>query len=161
MRNTDPQQCPCLLSDLSLQHLAAAMAHCCVKILKPKQFVSLPIRSVHIKPSLVETDPTDVLLGHPQGKPRNPVSRKQATRCHAPQIASESLSRAATDSSLPDRLLGPRAAQKALSSTDLLRQSIWWSYDVARASTRHLGFRHLLHAPVDLARAFHAPKHCC
>ena len=115
--------------------------------------MSLPIRSVHIKPLPVETDPTDVLLGLPRGKLRNPVNRKQATRLHAPQIASESLSRAASDSSLPDRLLGPRAAQTALSSIDLLDLKIWWSYEVARASTRHLGFRHLLHAPVDLARA--------
>ena len=65
-----------------------------------KQSVSLPIRSVHIKPSPVETDPTDVLLGIPQGKPRNLVNRNQATRRHAPQIASEAISRAASDSSL-------------------------------------------------------------
>ena len=129
------------------------MAHCCVQFLKTKQSVSFPTRSVHIKPSPVETDPTNVLLGLLRGKPRNPVNLKQATHRHAPQIASESLSRAASDSSLPDRLLGPRATQTALSSTDLLRLRIWWSYDIVRASTRHLGFRHLLHAPVDLARA--------
>ena len=35
---------------------------------------------VHIKLSPVETDPIDVLLGLPRGKPRNPVNRKQATR---------------------------------------------------------------------------------
>ena len=128
---------------------------------KPKQSVSLPIRSVHIKPSPVEIDPTDVLLGLPRGKPRNPDNQKLATRLHAPLLAPKSLSRAASDSSLPDRLLGPRTAHTALSSTDLLDLRIWWSYDVARASTHHLGFRHLLHAPVDLARAFHAPKHCC
>ena len=108
---------------------------------------------MHIKTSPVETDPTDVLLGLPQGKPRNPDNQKQATRRNAPQIVSESLSRATSDSSLPDRLLGPHATQTALSSTDLLRLRTWWSYDVARASTRHLGFRHLLHASVDLARA--------
>ena len=137
------------------------MAHCCVQILKPKQSVSLPIRSVHIKPSPVETDTTDVLLGLSRGKPRNQVNQKLTTRRHAPQLASENLPRAALDSSLPDRLLGPRAVQTALSSTDLLGLRIWWSYDVERASTRHLGFRHLLHVPVDLARAFHALKHCC
>ena len=115
--------------------------------------MSLPIRSVHIKPSPVETDPTDVLLGLPRRKPRNPDNQKLATRLHAPLLAPESLSRAASDSSLPDRLLSPRAAHTALSSTDLLDLRIWWSFDVARASTRHLGFRHLLHAPVDLARA--------
>ena len=97
-------------------------------------------RSVHIKPSPVETDPTDVLLGLPRGKPRNPVSQKLATRRHAPQLASESGSRAALDSSIPDRFLGPRAAQTALSSIDLLGLKIWWLYDVACASTRHLGF---------------------
>ena len=115
--------------------------------------MALPVRSVHIKPSPVETDPTDVLLGLPRGKPRNPVSQKLATRRHAPQLASESGSRAALDSSIPDRLLGTRAALKALSSTDLLGLRIWWSYDVARASTRHLDFWPLLHAPVTK----HAP----
>ena len=123
--------------------------------------MSLPIRSVHIKVLPVETDPTDVLLGLPRGKPRNMDNQKLATRLHTPLLAPESLSRAASDFSLPDRLLGPRAAHTALSSTDLLDLRIWWSYDVARASTRHLGFWHLLHAPVDLARAYHAPKHCC
>ena len=97
--------------------------------------------------------------------PRPPARKTQKSGqpkpSHAPQIASESLSRAASDSSLPDRLLGPRAAQTALSSTDLLRLRIWSSYEVARASTRHLGFQHLLHASVDLARAFHTLKHCC
>ena len=120
-----------------------------------------PIRSVQIKTSPIETDPTDVLLGLPRGKPRNPDNQKLATRLHVPLLAPKSLSCVASDSSLPDRLLGPRAAHTALSSTDLLDLRIWWSYDVTRASTRHLGFRHLLHASVDLARAFHAPKHCC
>ena len=129
------------------------MAHCCVQILKPKQSVSLPIRFVHINPSPVEIDTTDVLLGLPRGKPRNSVNQKLTTRCHALQLAPENLPHAASDSLLPDRLLGPRVAQTALSSTDLLGLRIWWSYDVAHASTRHLGFWHLLHAPVDLARA--------
>ena len=132
------------------------MAHCCVQFLKPKQSVSLPIRSVHIKPSPVETDPIDVLLGLPRGKPRNLDNQKLVTRLHAPLLASESLSRAASNSSLPDRLLGTRAALKALLSTDLLGLRIWWSYNVARASTCHLGFRHLLHAPVNM----HAPPTC-
>ena len=126
-----------------------------------KKSVPLPIKSVHIKTLPVETDPTNVLLGLPRGKSRNPVNRKLTTRRHVPQLAPENLPRAASNSSLPDRLLGPRAAQTALLSTNLLSLRIWWSYDVARASTHHLGFRHLLHAPVDLARAFHAPKHCC
>ena len=125
------------------------MAHCCVQILKPKQSVSLPIRYVHIKPLPIKTDPTDVLLGLPRGKPRNLVNRKLSTRRHAPQFASESLSRAASDSSNPDRLLGTRAALKASPSTDLLGLRIWWSKDAARASTRRLGFCLLLHAPVN------------
>ena len=76
--------------------------------------------------------------------PRPPARKTQKSvqpkASHAPQLASESLSRAASDSSLPDRLLGTRAAQTAFPSTDLLGLRIWWSYDVARASTRHLGF---------------------
>ena len=80
------------------------MAHCCVQILKPKKSVSLPIRSVHIKPSPVETDPTDMLLGLPRGKPRNPINRKLDTRRHAPQLAPENLPRAASDSWLLDRV---------------------------------------------------------
>ena len=96
--------------------------------------MSLPIRSVHIKPSPVETDPTDVLLGLPRGKPKNLNNQKLATRLHAPLLALESLSHAASNSSLPDRLLGTRAAQTAFSSTDLLGLRIWWPYDVARAT---------------------------
>ena len=112
------------------------MAHCCVQILKPKQFVSLPIRSVQIKPSLVETDPTDVLLGLPRGKPRNPVNRKLDMRRHAPQLAPENLPRAASDSSLPDHLLGTRAALKASTSTDLQNLRLRPSSDLTRALTR-------------------------
>ena len=44
------------------------------------QAVPLPIRFVHIKTSPVETNPTDVLLGLPRGKPRNPVNRNLPTR---------------------------------------------------------------------------------
>ena len=62
-----------------------------------------PIRSVHIKPSPVETEPTDVLLGLPRGKPRNLVNRKPATRRHAPQLAPENLPCAASDAWLSDR----------------------------------------------------------
>ena len=46
-------------------------------------------------------------------------------------------------------------------TTDLPTKEIWLPNDVARAPTRHLDFWLLLHAPVDLARAFHAPKHFC
>ena len=116
---------------------------------------------MHIKTLPVETDPTDVLLGLPRGKPRNPVNRKLSTRRYVPQLDPENLPRAASDSSLPDRLLGTRAAQTALSSTDLLGPR---NLVVIRSLTR-------LHAPArslaspsrtgDLARAYHTPKHCC
>ena len=56
-----------------------------------------PIRSVHIKPSLVETEPTDVLLGLPREKPRNPINQKLAMRRHTSQLAPENLPRAASD----------------------------------------------------------------
>ena len=112
------------------------MAHCCVQFLKPKQSVSLPIRSVHIKPSPVETDPTDVLLGLPRGKPKNSDNQKLAMRLHAPLLASESLSRTASDSSLPDRLLGTRTALKASTTTDLQNLRLRPSSDLTRALTR-------------------------
>ena len=101
-----------------------------------KQSVSLPIRSVHIKPSPVETDTTDMLLGLPRGKPRNPVNRKLTTRRHGPQLALENLPRAASNSSLPDRLLGTRAALKASTSTDLQNLRLRPSFDLTRALTR-------------------------
>ena len=93
MHNTDPQQCTCLLSHLGLQHHAATTE----TLLQPRCYISdlssksnhSPIKSVHIKPLPVETDPTDVLLGLPRGKPRNPVNRKLSTRRHALQLALE------------------------------------------------------------------------
>ena len=91
---------------------------------------------MHIKPSPVETDPTDVLLSLPQGKPSNPDNQKLATRLHAPLLASESLSRAASNSSLLDRLLGTRAALKASTSTDLQNLRTRPSSDLTRALTR-------------------------
>ena len=74
-------------------------------------------------------------------------------RRYAPQLDPENLPRAASDSSLPDHLLGTRAAMTASSSTDLLGLRIWWSTAIARASTRHLDFWLLFHAPVNM----HAP----
>ena len=100
------------------------------------QAVPLPIRFVHIKTSPVETNPTDVLLGHSRGKPRNLVNRNLPTRPHAPQLASENLPRAASDSSLPDRLLGTRAALTASSSTDLQNLRLQPTSDLTRAFTR-------------------------
>ena len=83
VRNTDPQQCACLLSHLGLQHHAATtetslLPHYYISDLSSKLNHS-PIRSVHIKPSPVEIDTTYVLLGLPRGKPRNPVNRKLTT----------------------------------------------------------------------------------
>ena len=101
VRNTDPQQCTCLLSHSALQHHAAttetpSLPRCYISDLLSKSNHS-PIRSVHVKPLPVKTEPTDVLLSLPQGKPRNPVNRKLATRLHAPQLAPENLPRAASD----------------------------------------------------------------
>ena len=106
VRNTDPQQCACLLSHLGLQQHAATtetplLPRCYISDLSSKSNHS-PIRSVHIKPSPVETEPTAVLLGLPRRKPRNPVNRKLATRRHAPQLAPENLPRAASDAWLSD-----------------------------------------------------------
>ena len=98
------------------------MAHCYVQFLKPKQTVSLPIRSMHIKPSPVETDLIDVLLGIPRGKPRNLVNRNQATR----------RLRFLTS----DRLLGTCAALKASTSTDILNLRTRPSSYLTRALTR-------------------------
>ena len=67
-----------------------------------KQFVPLPIRSVHIKPLPIETDPTDVLLGLPRGKPRNSVNRNLATSLHELQLAPEYLLLAISESLLAD-----------------------------------------------------------
>ena len=75
-----------------------------------------------------------------------------------PQLAPEYLPRAASDSSLPDRLIGTRVALKASSSTDLQNLRFQPLSDLTRALMRLKNFWHLLHAPVDLARACHAPK---
>ena len=69
-----------------------------------KQSVPLPIRSVHIKPLPVETDPTDVLLGLPRGKPKNLVNRNLAMRPYTPQLAPEYLPLSTSESSLADLL---------------------------------------------------------
>ena len=69
VRNTDPQQCLCLLSDLGLQHHAAPtetllLPRCYISDLSSKSNHS-PYRSVQIKPSPEETNHTGVLLGLP------------------------------------------------------------------------------------------------
>ena len=68
---------------------------------------------------------------HNRRAPRPPARKTQKSGQpkvnHAPQLALENLPRAASDSSLPDRLLGPRAVQTAFSSTDLPGMRIWWS----------------------------------
>ena len=54
-------QFPCLTSDLDSTASTAAMAHCYIKILNPKQSVPLPIRFVQIEAFPDETNTTDVL----------------------------------------------------------------------------------------------------
>ena len=100
-----------------------------------------------------ETNTTDVLHDLSQKKPRNSTSNGSCTRHHTQTTAPRTRTRAAADSRLLGQISVTRAAKKALSSTNLHGLRIWWSYDMARTSTRHLGFWHLLHAPMDLARA--------
>ena len=59
-----------------------------------------------------------------------------AKASHALQLASESLSRAASNSSLPDHLLGTRAALKASTFIDLQNLRLRPSSDLTRALTR-------------------------
>ena len=127
---------------------------------KPKQSVPLPIRSTQIQASPDEANTTDVLPCISRPKPRNPTSNGSCTRHHARTMAHRTLTRAATDCQHRGQISVTRAANKALSSTDLLGLKNWWSYDAARATTRHLGFRLLLHAPVSIARSF-TRRHCC
>ena len=72
--------------------------------------------------------------------PRPPARKTQKSgqpkASHAPQIASESLSRAASDSLLPDRLLGTCAALKVSTSTDLQNLRLRPLSDLTRALTR-------------------------
>ena len=72
--------------------------------------------------------------------PRPPARKTQKSiqpkASHAPQLASESLSCAASESSLPDSLLGTRAALKASTSTDLQNLRIQPSSDLTCALTR-------------------------
>ena len=80
----------------------------------------------------------------------------QQKASHAPpraKIASESLPRAASDSLTSRSCSCTCAAMTASSTTDLPTEEIWLSKDVARTTTRHLGFWPLLHAPVNM----HAP----
>ena len=73
--------------------------------------------------------------------PRPPTRKTQKSgqpkSTYMPQLASENLPRTASDSSLPDRLLGTRAALTASLSTDLPGLRIWPSSDLTRALTRH------------------------
>ena len=78
---------------------------------------------------------------HHRRAPRPPTRKTQKSNqsksTHTPQLASENLPRIASDSSLPDRLLGTRAALTASSSTDLPGLRIWPSSDLTCALTRH------------------------
>ena len=135
---------------LDLDSTASRSRHgsLCVQIFKPKQSVPLPIRFAQIQASPDESNTTDVLPCISRPKPRNPTSNGTCTRHHARTMAHRTLTRAAADCQHRGQISVTRAANKALSSTDLLGLKNWWSYDAARATTRHLGFRLLLHAPV-------------
>ena len=78
---------------------------------------------------------------HHRRAPRPPTRKtqkfSQSKSTHMPQLASENLPRTASDSSLPYRLLGTRAALTASLSTDLPGLRIWPSSDLTRALTRH------------------------
>ena len=95
----------------------------------------LNIRSAQIQASPDEANTTNMLHDLSRPKPRNPVTRSPATRHHTPQLSSENLPRAASDSSLPDRLLGTRAALMASSSTDLQNLRFRPSSNLTRALT--------------------------
>ena len=78
------------------------------------------------------------------------------TRSHAPTRAacvSGSFPCTATISDCVVHPLATRAVLSAMSTTDLPREEIWLSTNVARASTRRLGFWLLLHAPVNIAHS--------
>ena len=120
---------------------------------------SFPIRSAQIQTSPDEANTTDVLPCISRPKPRNSTSNGSHTRHHARTMAPENFTRAAADCQHRGQISVTRAANKALSSTDLLGLKNWWSYDAARATTRHLGFGLLLHAPVSIARSF-TRQHC-
>ena len=97
---------------------------------------------------LICANPSFSCQNQPHRRALRPPTRKtqkssQLKPSHVPPRAAVSFGkfpRAASDSSLPGRLIGTRAAQTTLSSTDLLGMRIWWSYDFACAPTRHLGF---------------------
>ena len=72
----------------------------------------------------------------PRPSVRKTQKSGQPKASHAPQLASESLSHTASDSSLPGRLLGTLAALKASTSTDLQNLRLRPSSDLTRALTR-------------------------
>ena len=104
------------------------------------------------KPRLTKPTPQTCSPAHRDQNPgtRPPTAAARATTRGQWLIE---LSRAAADCQHRGQISVTRAANKALSSTDLLGLKNWWSYDAARATTRHLGFRLLLHAPVSIKRA--------
>ena len=53
-----------------------------------------------------------------------------------------------------------RVALSASSSTDLQNLRFWPPFDLKRATTRLPSFELFLHAPVNIVRSCHAPKHC-
>ena len=87
---------------------------------------------MHIKPSPVETDPTDVLLGIPE---ENQEIRSTEIKPRAEDNFGKSLTRRLRFLT-SDRLLGTRAALKASTSTDLQNLRTRPSSDLTRALTR-------------------------
>ena len=113
------------------------MAYRCVQILKPKQSVPLPIRSVHIKPSPNETNKTEVPNSISRPKPKNPTSNGSHTRPHALTTAPRTLTHATSDSWLPDHVIGTHAAMTASSSIDLQKLRFRPSSKLTRTLTRY------------------------
>ena len=85
--NTDPQQCPCLLSNLGPQHHATPTE----ALLLPRHQVfdlsskpcNLPFRFVHNKPLLDETNKTELLHNILRPKPRNSETNDHHMHIHA------------------------------------------------------------------------------
>ena len=101
-----------------------------------KQFVPLPIRSMHIKHFPNETNKTDGLHGISRPKPKNLTSNGSCMRHHVRTLALGTITCAVKDSRLPARIWATCVAKTALSSPDLLGLRIWWSYELTRAHTR-------------------------
>ena len=144
-------QCPYLTSDLDLTASRSCHAHWRVKILKPKQSVSLPIKSMQIKPSLNETDYADMLIGLSWKKPRIPTTIGNHTCFH---VQTESLA------------LSPMCCHDFLMcSSSIGHVDRWYTYGRNRAFNRWYTCLHaptdfwvLLHTTMVISGSNHTPK---